>query len=215
LTDEVSGFDLLCMLGETDGKNVFNSKIRRSRNVGLIRRIDNKRTGVDADIYEKGNTIILAINGWHGSPFDVITGAQTFIGNLHDIPISELELATSSLQYKHLDRIYRALRKRCDEEGKELIVAGYSLGGVLTRYIANGHKDDNETRFFSLNAFGSGNRKGREIEAYCIEGDSKSNGDWNNAPQSSVILKSEFDFKHSLEAYLYTSPNQRDQIAQR
>ena len=215
LTDEVSEFDLLCMLGETDGNTVFNSKIRKSRNVELVRRINDKRTGVDADIYVKGNTVILAINGWHDSPFDVITGAQTFAGNLHHIPITELELAASNLQYKKLNRIYEFLRKKCDEEGKELIVAGYSLGGVLARYIANAHKDDNETRFFSLNAFGSGSRKGREIEAYCIEGDSRSNGDWNNATKSSVILESEFDFKHSLEAYLYTSPDQRDQIAQR
>ncbi len=208
LTQNVSNFDLVCALGAVNNQStILNGEMAASRNLQLTQEIRDK-SGLQANVYEKGDEIILAVNGFHSAK-DIQQGAYITKNNRPELKYSGIELAANDTQLIKLEQIYFTYKKLAEAQGKKLIIAGYSMGGAMTRLVAIKHSEDTATRFVSFNALGTGNIQDRNIESYVIKGDNKSNPESGIASRvykadgTPSSFESTISNKHSIEAFLY------------
>lgn len=214
LTPNISEFDMLTALGATNGESkILTAEMANSRNLELKEEL-RLPSGLQVNVYTKGDEILIAVNGFHNGWTDARQGGMLFMKNaLRRVgTTTNTKFVTggfaSNNQLDDLDRIYQLYKKFAEDDGKKLTIAGYSMGGSMTRAIASMYSDDLTTNFVGFNSLAYGEIPGREIKNYVIAEDGKSNAtskyhSWLHQWEATGRFESDYDKKHLLDSFLF------------
>lgn len=214
LTPNISEFDMLTALGATNGESkILTAEMANSRNLELKEEL-RLPSGLQVNVYTKGDEILIAVNGFHNGWTDARQGGMLFMKNaLRRVgTTTNTKFVTggfaSNNQLDDLDRIYQLYKKFAEDDGKKLTIAGYSMGGSMTRAIASMYPDDLTTNFVGFNSLAYGEIPGREIKNYVISEDGKSNAtskyhSWLHQWEATGRFESDYDKKHLLDSFLF------------
>ena len=214
-TPDVGEMDLLAMLGEVNGESkILNKEFREARNIELLESID--QDGLQLSVYKKGNEIVLAVNGYHGSWGGKRYGASNKVENFAErIGLNNKSTTASRLvtggfasikQAFTLNKIYQKYKNMCDTNGQDLILAGYSMGGDQVRIVADMNPGDNTTKFYTFNELArrkTSKKNDPRVTSFRIADDP--NNRKVAVPDNCTVFKSNLIDKdaHSLDAYFY------------
>ncbi|MCQ2753930.1 MAG: hypothetical protein MJ231_02660, partial [bacterium] len=205
ITDPTS-VDALILLGALHGESeIMTPEIAKSRGYKILESSAGKADrGLRYAIYEGNGKIFIVADGYNTAEGKAATLKDSQKG-AHDVtnayPVLKgtgMQLYTSEEQIIELEKIYKTYFKQAKNEGKQLVVAGYSIGGASVKEIASKYTDDTETNFITFNAHNN-NKAPINVKSYVIDGDKKSNG--NNSSSQSTKFSTSDQNKHSLDAF--------------